>query len=173
MSMNLIRSPYPAAGGGGAGSPFMTAATIGSTRNNTDGLLGFTVTVGASNMIVTDLGRWRFSGNSQTHSVRIYKNIVGLPLIVSASIDMSSGTIGTWKYATITPVTLDAGVSYHIVSEEFNGGDIWGDDNVSGITTTADGTIIFSVYSLNGGVSFQNNAGGVKSYVPPNFKYHL
>lgn len=155
-----------------ASDPFVTAATIVSTRNNFNGGVGFRFTVGAAPITVTDLGRWRFTGNANSHTVAIYRNSDQV-LMATASIDMSSGTVGQWKYASITPVTLAAGITYNIASVEVSGGDIWGDDNMTGITITAAGTITHSVFESGGAGSFQNNNAGTRSYVPPNFKYHL
>lgn len=156
---------------GGVGIPFITAVTIVGTRNNFDGGVGFRFTVGASAMIVTDLGRQRFSGNANSHTVQIWRNS-DLVLMASASVDMSTGTVGEFNYTAITPVTLAAGVTYNVASVEVNGGDTWGDDNMTGISSEPDGTITHSIFQVGVG-AFQNNAAGVRSYVPPNFKFHL
>lgn len=158
-------------GGGGPSIPFITAATMGSNRSNFSGNLGFRFTVGAANMTVTDLGRWRFTGNTGTHLVEIWTNDASAVLVASVSVDMSSGTIGEWKYASISPVVLTAGLTYNVVAEEANGGDVWSDDNITGIATESDGTITHSVFESGGG--YQNNNAGLRSYVPPNFQYHL
>lgn len=170
--MSFIIDPYKFAAGGGAGIPFITGLTIVGTRNNFDGLVGFRFTVGASPITITDLGRMRFTGNANSHTVAIYRNSDQV-LMATASVDVSSGTVGQFNYTSITPVVLAAGVAYNIGSNEVSGGDIWGDDNMSGITTEADATITHSVFQVIAPGNFQNNATGVRSYVPPNFKFHL
>ena len=54
---------------GGALIGVMTLAP--TTRNNYTGWLGSQITVGANLVVVTDLGRWVKSGNSQTHAVKL------------------------------------------------------------------------------------------------------
>lgn len=153
-------------------TPFMLTATIGSTRSNHGNALGFRFTVGASPMTVTDLGRWRFSANTGSHLVKIVEDAVGFATLASVSIDMSSGTADTWKYAAITPFVLSASTDYILASDEVNGGDIWGDDNITSITTTGDATITSSVFQT-GPTAWQSNTGGVKSYIPVNMQYFI
>lgn len=173
MSMNIIRSPYPSGVGGlGPVQEFMLTATIGSTRNNHGNALGFRFTVGASPMTVSELGRWRFSANTESHLVKIVEDAVGFATLASVSIDMSSGTADTFKFAAITPIVLSASTDYILASDEVNGGDIWGDDNMTGITTTGDGMITSSVFQT-GPTAWQSNSGGEKSFIPVSFKYQV
>lgn len=151
---------------------FMTAMTPGSLRNNFGSSLGFRFTVGASSMHITALGRWRYSGNSGSHLIRIIQDDAPKTLIASATIDMSTGTVDAFKYVAITPVILAVSTPYIVASAESDGGDQWGDDNISGISTQPDGTINFSVYEPSIGI-WQSNNTGVRSYIPPNFKYRL
>lgn len=162
----------PVGGGLGPVQEFMTAVTIGSTRNNHGNGLGFRFTVGSSPMTVSELGRWRFSGNSGSHLVKIVEDAVGFATLASVSIDMSSGTLDAFKFSAISPIVLSASTDYIVASVETNGGDIWGDDNMTGITTTADGTITSSVFQT-GPTAWQSNSGGIRAFIPVSMKYQV
>lgn len=169
----MITAPFHGAYKAGAapapGTPFITGQTTGSPRNNFDGCVGFKFTVGGSSITVTDLGRWKISGNSQTHTVKIVAT--DGTVIVSASIDVSGGTDGTYVYASVSPTVLSASTAYVLLSEEFNGGDQWYDNNCTIDSTTGVAT--------TDGAHFQSGCagapgfalGGASTYGIPNFMH--
>lgn len=158
--------------GGGASNPFVTGQTLVWPRNDFTASLGFKFTVGAANVTVTDLGRWVISGNSGMHLLSLCSGTDGgAPTTLgSVTVNASGATIAAYLYGSITPVTLTAGVSYYIFSDEVNGQDFWYDNNGT-LTGSADGTVVGSRYVFGG--SIQAASSGSVGYVPPNFKYHL
>lgn len=156
-----------AASGGGSSTTFVTGQTLGSLNNNFDLELGTEVTVGAANVVVTQLGRWVVSGNSGTHSLRI-RNSSGT-LLGSVSVNTSGATSGQFLYGTLgSPITLTASGVYYIFSLEVNGGDQWYSGADTTISTTAVG--IVNQYGYYDGTI--HTGGGLGScWCPVSFKY--
>ena len=104
----------------------MSSATLGgvSLRSDVNGWLGGTITVGGADVEINALARRLVTGNSQTHQVKI-TTTAGV-LIASVDVDTSAFSGVDWAYEFLgSPVTLSAGVIYHIQSEETIGGDQW------------------------------------------------
>ena len=80
---------------------------------------------------------------------------------------MAGCTPGQFVYGAINPVTLPAGASYYLVSQETQGGDRWYDQGAISAATAA--AVNSSVY-FYGGNWFPVNSANT-SYVPPNFLY--
>jgi len=152
-------------------TPFVTNFVAGTLRNNYSGWVGMQVTVGASPVTVTELGRIMVSGNSGTHTVKLVKVSDGQDVPGgSVSIAMSGGTVGQFKYATLaSPVVLAANTNYWLLSEETFGGDSWSDLNTT-VTTTSVATVNTAAYGTGPGAWFANG-GGNQTYGPVNFKY--
>lgn len=148
-----------------SGSPFITAITPGSLRNDFSSFVGFAFQVGGADITITDLGRWVYSGNSQSHTIKITNG--SYTTLCSASLNTSGQTAGQFAYVSCTPTVLTIGNTYYLLAEEFNGGDQWSNDDCSGLTHTSDANITFSVYYL--GSLTTNNSD--QSYVPVNLKY--
>lgn len=144
---------------------FITSPGSGTLRSDYGDFVGCAFTVGASNITVSELGRWVVSGNSGTHTIKITDaaNVT----IVSASINTSGLSVG-YNYVACTPTVLTSGVTYYIFSGETNGGDQW--YNAAAATCTAAGTIDASMYIIGGVITL--NATGSETYVPINFKYN-
>lgn len=139
-----------------AGSPFILTETLGSLRSDFTGCVGYKFTVGASDIIVDQLGRRKVAGNSQTHTIRIMDASTS---IVSASVDMSTGSAGSYVYTSITPTTLLANTVYYIFSSETSGGDQWYD---------SDGTIdSTAAFATQGGAYYQNTCNSVERNAGP------
>lgn len=152
------------------GDPVITAIIADSLRNNFSGYVGFRFTVGAEDLFVTQLGRWKVSGNSGTRTIEIRDS--GGSVVATASLDMSLGSAGGFVFAVLAAlVTLSAGGTYYLISLEANGGDEWHDDVSGGnVTPTSDITVTHSVYVVGAGVPTSAN-GGAHSYGRPNFKF--
>ncbi|HEU5080847.1 MAG TPA: DUF4082 domain-containing protein [Opitutaceae bacterium] len=150
---------------------FTTGQTLSSnTWNDYTGWKGMKITVGSTPIIVTDLGRWVLSGNTQTHVVKIV-NTSGVTL-GSASVATSGATADQFKYAALTnPVTLSANSSYYIVSEETNGGDyIRGSGTVLSHTGVA---MINNAVRSTDGVTFTNEGTTDNCSGPVSFEYYI
>jgi hypothetical protein len=152
-------------------TPWVTGQSLGTPQSNLTGCVGVEVTVGGSNITVTDVGRWVISGNSQMHTITI--QTTGGSSVVAGTVNTSGAMAGQFLYVAVTPTVLTAAGTYWIGSSETNGGDQWYDDG-SVITVTAAATAPFSAYNNGGGCpgAPSINTGGGASYGPVNFKYH-
>lgn len=155
--------------GGAASSAVITGQSLGTLRNNFSGIVGFKFTVGAANITVTDLGRWVPSGNSGSHT--IYLTDASGTVLASVSVN-TSGQPVAYLYGSITPTVLTAAAAYCIISQETSSGDQFYDDDTT-LTSTADITVTTSCYTTSVGGSISTSTGGLHSYGPSNFKYHL
>jgi hypothetical protein len=169
--VNLI-NPYSFASAIPEGDPVITAIIADTPRNNFGGYVGFRFDVGAADLNVTQLGRWKISGNSGTRTLEIRDS--GGSVVATASLDMSLGSAGDFTFVALgSPVVLSASGTYYMISSEANGGDEWHDDITGGnITSTADISITYSVYVVGAGVPTSAN-GGAHSYGRPNFRYYI
>jgi hypothetical protein len=152
-------------------TPFVTSFVAGTLRNNYSGWVGLQVTVGATPVTVTELGRIMVSGNSGTHTVKLVRVSDGQDVPGgSVSIAMSGGTVGQFKYATLaSPVVLAANTNYWLMSQETFGGDSWSDLNTT-VTTTSVATVNTAAYGTGPG-AWVAIAGPNQTYGPVNFKY--
>jgi hypothetical protein len=127
------------------------------------------ITLGPSALNVTALGRICVAGNSGTHIVKFVNVSDGTDVNGgAASVSMSGCSQGQFQYGTLAgPITLQAGASYYLASQELAGGDQWYDHGVLSATNVA--TVNSSVW-LNGAI-WAAIDGPNTSYVPPNFQY--
>jgi hypothetical protein len=169
QSWTFARSSGSDGGDAGGTANFLSAITPGSVRNNYSGWVGFKFSTGSKTPTITALGRWRVSGNTGTHLVRLYKS--DNTQIASVSIDMSSGTAGEIKWASITPVTLLSGTSYYVLSQELDTGDQWYQDDTTVTGNSDAGTLWGSAYTSDPSVSFTDNTSGGYSFVPVSFQF--
>jgi RHS repeat-associated protein len=159
-------------GGVVAPAPVVTAATPGSPlRNDFSGWVGMRFQVGSSPVVVTELGRWVVSGNSQTHTMKLVQ-ANGTDLAGGTTVVNTSGaTAGQFVYASLAaPVTLSANTTYYVVSQEASGGDQW--------YNYPNGTMVFNSLASGTGAAWAYNNSTTyyvgpnlpQSYVPVNFK---
>lgn len=151
---------------GASDSPLLTSFTPADARNGHQGFLGMRITVGDSNINVTDLGRIFLTGNTGTHTVKIVNGSSGADMLNgSVSISMPGGTHNQFKYVSLpVPVSLTAGQVYYIVSDEVSTGDQFYDSMT--FTNAA-------VAACNSGVYF-DGSGWVTTgypYCVASFKY--
>lgn len=113
-------------------------------RNDFTGYVGCKFTVGAADLYVSKLGRWKIAGNSQAHTVKLVAAGTGID-VPGGSVSISGGTAGSYVFAALaSPLILLAGEAYYLVSSETNGGDQWEDRHAVG--TATDVTVNNSVY---------------------------
>jgi hypothetical protein len=150
-------------------TPFITAYNdVGpNLRSDIGGQLGFKFTVGGSSIVISELGRWKISGNSLSHTVYILDNAGSV--VVSATV--SGGSAGGFVYTTIADTTLSASTVYYCMSSETNGGDQWYDPNGSSWSTFGSGaTFNNAVYQVGAIGQALNDSWTSDPYVPTNFK---
>lgn len=130
--------------------------TGGTTRNDYLSWVGIYFTVGARDILVTDLGRWILPGNSQAHDLVLFEpdpaalrysdkgpqpqteRVVGeilpplhMPVRGTATLQTSGKPPNAFAFAQLDggPVRLQAGASYVVGSFEYVGGDEWLEGN--------------------------------------------
>jgi hypothetical protein len=153
-----------------ASTTFVTGYALSgpAVRNDFTGWVGMKLTVGAAPLSVTTLGRICVANNSQTHTVKFVSAATGSDVAgASASVNMAGCTAGQFVYQAISPVSLAAGASYYLASQETQGGDRWYDAGT--ISTKNDAVVINAAYLYNG--SWYAGGSASTSYVPPNFQY--
>ncbi len=151
---------------GGGGTAIITSVTLASLRSDYTGWVGCKFTVGGTGIVISSLGRWVVSGNSQTHQINL-RNAGGDEIAV-VTVNTSGATAGAFLYGSITPISLPAGGVYYITSKETSGGDQWYDEST--VTATSGITVNNGCYiSGQTGIPQTNQAG--KTYVPVNALY--
>lgn len=110
-------------------TPLITTTTLGTLRNDYDGYIGTKFT---TNKVfqVNQLCRYKNTGNSQSHFVKLYR-ASDYNLVASATVDLNTGTVGTYVCANVTPVSLENATAYYLLSNVATGGDQWGTDTTS------------------------------------------
>lgn len=150
---------------------FVTGVALNSPplRNDFSGWIGMKLTVGASPLTVTALGRIFLAGNSGIHIVKLVRAGDGLDVPgASVSVAMSGVTAGQFQYVSLPgSVTLAANTAYYLVSQEALGGDKWYEHGALSSTSVA--TVNSSVYFYNG--SWFSVDASNTSYGPPNLLY--
>jgi len=157
------------------GTDFVTGFTGILTRNNFTGGFGMKITVGASPVNVTALGRMFVAGmlsggNKGTHTLHLVTAATGVDLAGGTiTVSMTGGTPGRFVYAALpSPVTLVANGVYYLLSDEVLGGDAFTD--LGPVTST-------SVATVNGGeiywpgIGFYSVGTPNSSYGPVSFLY--
>ncbi len=149
-------------------STFITGQALTSPiRNQFGGWIGMRFTVGSTAMAVSSLGRMCVAGNSGQHVLKLVQGSGGDVSGGSATVNMAACVPGQYAYATLaSPVSLAAGATYLLVSQESAGGDFWYD---FGQVTPSGGTVVGCTYG--DGTSFANIAQPNTSYGPLNFVY--
>lgn len=145
----------------------ITSTPTSGTRSDFTAAVGTRITVGGTDLTVTDVGRWKNTGNSLTHVVKLVDAATGIDVPGgSAVVDLSGGSVGSYVYAALAgAVTLLAGQDYYLLTAELNGGDTWRD--LEAVTPSADLSIVNGAY-YDG--SFHDTGAG-QAYGPPNFLY--
>jgi hypothetical protein len=127
------------------------------------------LTVGTLPIKIFSVGRVCVAGNTQTHTVKLVSASTKADLPGSAApVNMTGCTAGQFAYTDLAaPLTLPAGASYYLVSQEFNNGDRFYEHGA--ITTRTDASVSNSVFF--DGVSWITPDTANTSYVPPDMRY--
>jgi hypothetical protein len=147
--------------------PFLTPATL-TTLASVTGWYGMAIQVGASDLSVQTLGRIVAPGNSQIHVIKIV-NADGTDVPNAfVSVNLAGGTPGEFKFGALNPaVTLQAGATYYILSQELAGTDQF--YNHTSTVTTTDVAVLTS--AARGGPPYVTDSDLNKPYGPVNFQY--
>lgn len=155
---------------------FVTSKTLGTPRNAFTAFLGMAIQVGPSPLTIVTLGRVFVPGNSQMHVVKIVEAATGADLPGGTVIvDMAAATAvetdaGDFVYESLaSPVTLDANVSYFVVSQETMGLDEFHDNDTT-IEPSSVATATGSVFGT-GGTSYAIDGPARTTYGPVDFQH--
>jgi RHS repeat-associated protein len=120
-------------------------------RNNFTGWVGAVIRIGSAPVIVSELGRWKLSGSSGTHIVKIVQeNQADLPG-ATTSVNLAGGSVGTFVYSALpASVVLEPNKIYYLVSSETEGMDSWYDWNQA-VTSSGGLSVVSTVWSYPGG----------------------
>lgn len=140
--------------------------------------IGMTVTIGSDDIAVTAIGRMTFTGNSQAHNLRIV-DAATKKVLVTVPVNMTEGTAGSYLYADLPyVVTLGAGKTYYVLSEEHAGGDISGTGDYFNTAITdavakdgGDNFLLYGCYYIDGTYTEVPATGASRSWVGMNLKY--
>lgn len=125
---------------------FVLDKTLGTPRLNLNGLAGMVIRVGVSPLTIRTLGRIVDSGHAGTHVVSIV-NPATSQSIGSVLVDVAPGNVGEFVYSPLAnPVTLPAGATFFIVSEERVGVEFH-DANTTTVQTTNVARVNSGVFS--------------------------
>ena len=147
----------------------VTSIPTGSIRHDTF-YLGFIFQVGAVDITITDIGRFKIPGDIGTHNVVISEPSVGIATLRDANINASIGLDNTYIFAPVTPLVLLANHIYAIMSEEF-ATDSWHDLHTVTVNTLGGVQLLNAGYRVNLGNNVVNAGSINNSYADPNFKY--
>lgn len=105
----------------------MTAncAANGGLRNDFGSYIGAYIQIGEKDLTVTHIGRMFYAGNNQDHNLKIVDAETGADVAgATVTVNMAGGTVNQFTYGQLaTPVTLKAGKTYYLLSQEHGGGD--------------------------------------------------
>ena len=150
--------------------PFVTGFSSNNRplRNNFSGWVGMQLTVSTNPLRVSFLGRICVAGNTGTHTVKLVDASTKADVAGgSVAVSMPGCVAGQFQYAALAgSITLPAGKSYYLVSQEFFGGDQWYEHGAVSTSTVA--TTNSSVYF--DGANWIPADTTNTSYVPPNMK---
>ncbi len=125
---------------------FVLDKTLGTPRVDLTGLAGMVIRVGSSPLTIRTLGRIVDSGHVGTHVVSIV-NQANSQSIASVVVDVAAGNIGEFVYTALAnPVTLPAGTTVFVVSEE-RVGVAFHDANSTTVQTTNVARVTSGVFS--------------------------
>jgi hypothetical protein len=170
-SPRSVSANFEASSSGSQLADFLTSFAPGSRaiRNDFGGWVGMRLTIGTSPLSVPKLGRICLSGNSGTHPVKFVNAATGSDVPgASVALNMAGCSPGQFQYAPLSaPVTLPAGGTYYLVSQEFQGGDRW--YNAGPVAPSPGATVNGTVYSSR--ANWIGGGSANTSYVPPSFQY--
>jgi len=112
--------------------PLITDQVFGTTRNDYSGFAGMAIDVGSKPLVVRFLGRYCVAGSTGDHHVQIIDSISGTVVPGAEVVVSLAAKPEGFETKKLDPdVTLGAGRRYYVVSEEFDGGDRFFDNDTA------------------------------------------
>ena len=150
-------------------TPFVTSVALGTFQNQLSGWAGMVIQIGPNPITVKMLGRLFGPGNTGTHDVKIF-DPSAMADVATVSIDVTIGTVGKFTYAMLpTPVTLNAGFVYYVVSFETIGADHFYIQDTTVQTTNV--AAVTSAVTGSGQNIFTPTGGPGHTWGPVDFQY--
>ena len=113
----------------------VTSVVPGTLRNNFSGWIGTIITVGERPLTVNSLGRMFYEGNTAAHPLKLV-DAETREDVQGAAVTVQGGTVGKFTYSALeTPVTLEAGKQYYLMSEEVADGDSYAEGDYTFFTS--------------------------------------
>ena len=110
----------------------ITDQVFGTPRNDYSGFSGMAIDVGSKPLVVRFLGRYCIAGSTGDHRVQIIDSATGTVVPDAAVVVSLASKPEGFEAKKLDPdVTLAAGRRYYIVSEEFDGGDRFFDNDTA------------------------------------------
>ena len=104
----------------------ISGGTKSSKKSTFSGWVGFRFQVGHAALSVSELGRFVIKGSKRSHLVKLVNENGTDVLGGTVTINTAGIKAGTYAYAPFpAPITLVAGATYFLVSQEVVGGDFW------------------------------------------------
>lgn len=125
---------------------FVQSFTLASERDNYANQVGVAFNIVRA-VTVSQLGIRKGTGATGVHTVNLSSSFSG-GLLASVGIDLTSATVGTFVYASITPVELIYGTFYLSTLGDSGGGQNWAESS-NFTTTSTDFSNTESVYGGN------------------------
>jgi hypothetical protein len=149
---------------------FVIQSMFGTPRPGQNGLYGMEILVGPADFTIGTLGRAYGLGVVGQHEIKLIDAGDGTEL-GHAFVDMSTPPEGDFIYGPMKPasVTVHAGKSYYILSEELTGGDQFYDQDTT-VQTRPEAEVIEAIYSDAPGLYVPVGAAG-HTYGPVSFQY--
>lgn len=152
----------------------LTYSSISGTPTNSVNYLsyevgGYFLNQAGADVVITQLGRWKKSGNNQIHTLTAY-NTNGT-VAASTTVDMSGPEpAGNFVFGDLaSDLTVPAGGAIYILSTETSGLDSWWAQQ--GITNSTPYGSIYIATRQSGVLSSQYPNGASQTFGPVTFKY--
>ncbi len=160
----IPQSPY---------GPFVTFVTGGTPRlaSPTGAWYGMAIQVQSVPITVRELGRAFGLGLTTPHMMRLVDAQTNMDLSPAITIDMNSDTDGAFKYGQLVPpADLQANQTYYVLSQEFNPGDQYLEQDALITNHRPEAKVLSAVYSDSPG-AFVVVGAQDHTYGPVNIKY--
>ncbi len=153
-----------------SGTPLVVRRSLGrSVRSDHTGWVGLRLVVGGLPIKVTELGRYVLPGNSRSHQLKLVDAATSRDL-AAVTVSLAGRPTGQFAYANLpVPVTLAAGRSYYLLTEEASAGDAFYDFDGMVLTPSSAAAVTNAVYW--NGVGYHNTGIWGTAYGPLDLKY--
>lgn len=143
-------------------------------RNNFHSYIGVVIQVGNYDLTVTSIGRMFYEGNTQEHNLKIVDAATGED-VPGAAVTVQGGEVEKFTYGQLeAPVTLQAGKTYYLLSEEHYEGDSWAEHGFRYDPPAGAGVVVTGgVFYLPDNNTFNPDTAGNYGFVGLDIQYTM